>query len=308
MSKHVEAPIVPIEASVEGMIELFGSGLKIDGTPQKCVESTKTLRDKLTKELEDFLSKDKDINTTVQGEHDKKDKPVNVRRILNPLVYAWHLHEEYMGKVPQGTKILFVGMNPSPSSLTGIPFYEKDAMTNLFGAPLLTQLLNEMPAKYRGNETSESGQRFWEFVFKKFGSYDKFFRYCFIINYCPLIFMNKDGGNVPLDGFNDASQSLLKNLMAISDSGLKDIIDHIKPTLIIGIGRYAFNRVRQANTSNIKCYQIRHPSPATGMTSDQWMNKIGGFLENNMYWGQAMKDIELEEFLDRLKDALDLSE
>lgn len=32
-----------------------------------------------------------------------------------------------------------------------IPFYEEDAMTNLFGAPLLTDLLNNMPDEYQGN-------------------------------------------------------------------------------------------------------------------------------------------------------------
>lgn len=113
-----------------------------------------------------------EINTTVITEHYENERDVNVRRIPNPLDYAMHFHEEYMGKVPEGTKIVFVGMNPSPSSLTGvrsgslklpssiiitivlffkIPFYEDDAMTNLFGAPLLTDLLNKMPDEYQGN-------------------------------------------------------------------------------------------------------------------------------------------------------------
>lgn len=63
-----------------------------------------------------------EINTTVVTEYYKKERDVNVKRIANPLAYAMHFHKKYMRKVPEETKILFVGMNPSPSSLTGVGY------------------------------------------------------------------------------------------------------------------------------------------------------------------------------------------
>lgn len=40
--------------------------------------------------------------------------------ILNPLEEYWSLHETYLKKAPKTTEVLFVGMNPSPKSLTGV--------------------------------------------------------------------------------------------------------------------------------------------------------------------------------------------
>lgn len=57
-----------------------------------------------------------------------------------------------------------------------------------------------------------------------------------------ILYVISDDRNVALDGFNDASHPLLNELMKISDFGFEDIIKITKPTLLVGIGWYAYNR------------------------------------------------------------------
>lgn len=43
-----------------------------------------------------------------------------VATIANPLKYAWELHEAYFKKEPITTQVLFVCMNPTRDSQTGV--------------------------------------------------------------------------------------------------------------------------------------------------------------------------------------------
>lgn len=45
---------------------------------------------------------------------------IRISSITNPLQYAWNMHENYIKKLAGDIKILFVGMNPSSDSKSGV--------------------------------------------------------------------------------------------------------------------------------------------------------------------------------------------
>lgn len=225
----------------------------------------------------------------VRGEHFRRMRRVNFTTILNPLAYAWNVHEEYLAKVPRNVKILFVGINPSAESQSGLPFYEETAMAELFGRAL-------------EDGSCKSGQRFWQFMRQKFGSTQEFFRHCFVINYCPLIFMDQVGGYESIDGFNQSDSELLQALMGHCDEALQHIIRILNPGLIVGVGWYAFNRLN--GISNRPLLRVRHPSPNADFYFDpmsnrqrkrsDWEVEVEMELKKSSVWAALMREIQIK--------------
>src|SRR5580704_13405938 len=106
-----------------------------------------------------------------------------VAHVYNPLIYAWHAHEEYLRRFGQGPKrVVFLGMNPGPFGMmqTGIPFGEIAAVRGWLkiSAPI------EKPAKahpkrpiqgYDCPRSEVSGRRLWKLFSERFGAAENFF-------------------------------------------------------------------------------------------------------------------------------------
>ncbi|XP_018554614.1 single-strand selective monofunctional uracil DNA glycosylase-like [Lates calcarifer] len=201
-----------------------------------------------------------------------------VRYIYNPLEYAWDTHRCYVEKYCRGgQRILFLGMNPGPFGMaqTGVPFGEVKSVvdwlkiTGEVGHPQ-----NEHPKRRITGlacpQSEVSGARFWGFFRKLCGEPALFFRHCFVHNLCPLIFMSTSGKNLTPPELPRAERDALLNLC---DIALCQVVEALGVSMVIGVGRVAEQRARQALSAagvNVRVEGIMHPSPRNPQANKGW--------------------------------------
>ncbi|PIE76850.1 single-stranded DNA-binding protein, partial [bacterium DOLJORAL78_65_58] len=126
-----------------------------------------------------------------------------VAMVYNPLRYAWKLHEQYVRQWGSTRRrVLLLGMNPGPWGMaqTGVPFGEVAMVRDFMGLSGAVQRPDpEHPKRpVLGLETTRSevsGRRLWGYFQERFGSAEGFFAEHFVVNYCPLVFMEESARN-----------------------------------------------------------------------------------------------------------------
>jgi len=203
-----------------------------------------------------------------------------VSAVYNPIDYAWKLHETYLaryGRPPR--RILLIGMNPGPFGMaqTGVPFGDPAMVKNLLritgsvGRPDPEHPKRPI-AGLASTRREVSGTRLWSWVADRFGTADAFFAEFFVGNYCPLVFLEASGRNRTPDKLPKAER---EPLFAACDEALCATVDLLKPELVIGIGRFAEQRIRQAVTDQtIRIASILHPSPANPKANRDWAGQV----------------------------------
>jgi single-strand selective monofunctional uracil DNA glycosylase len=120
-----------------------------------------------------------------------------VTHVYNPLDYAWEGHRQYLERFGRGPKrIVFLGMNPGPFGMmqTGVPFGEVAAVRGWMGIEASVQAPAMQHAKrpiegFDCRRSEVSGRRLWAWAALRYGDADRFFSDCFVLNYCPLVFL-----------------------------------------------------------------------------------------------------------------------
>jgi len=203
-----------------------------------------------------------------------------VTHVYNPLVYARQPYDLYMkrfGRLP--FEVVLVGMNPGPWGMaqTGIPFGEISAVRKWMGidAPVDSPPGEhpKRPVEGFGCTRSEvSGRRLWGWAQRRFGTPDAFFARFFVVNYCPLLFMESTGRNRTPDKLPVGERA---PLMAICDRALRDSLKCLSPRLAVGVGTFAAKRVAAvAGDLGFEIGQITHPSPANPKANRGWERYI----------------------------------
>lgn len=203
-----------------------------------------------------------------------------VAHVYNPLVYARVPHEEYLRRYGVGPKeVLFLGMNPGPWGMaqTGVPFGEVAAVTGWLGIDgPVDHPAGEHPKKrvdgFACRRSEVSGRRLWGLIRERFGEPERFFARFFVVNYCPLLFLNDAGGNITPDKLkNDERLPLL----AACDRALRQTVALLRPRLVIGVGGFAETQAREALAgSGIAVGRILHPSPANPAANRDWAGAV----------------------------------
>lgn len=200
-----------------------------------------------------------------------------VTHIYNPLDYAWLAHEAYLRRYGQGRKrVIFVGMNPGPFGMaqTGVPFGEVAAVrdfldvTAAIGSPPV--LHPKRPIDGFACARSEvSGRRVWAAVQHHYKKPQAFFAEHFVANYCPLVFMQSSGKNHTPDKLPAAERA---PLFAACDRHLSRVVETLQPEWVIGVGRFAQDRIKVAlgADSPLQIGRILHPSPASPLANKGW--------------------------------------
>jgi single-strand selective monofunctional uracil DNA glycosylase len=213
-----------------------------------------------------------------------------VTNIYNPLEYAWPAHEIYIRRYANNLKrVLFLGMNPGPFGMvqTGIPFGQVASVRDWLGImaaigspakPHPKRLVTGFACK----RSEISGERLWGLFGQRFKTADKFFEEHFVINYCPLAFVEESGRNRTPDKL---PQTERRALFALCDQHLRDVVKILQPDWVIGVGDFAAARAQQAlDGESIRIGKILHPSPACPAANVDWAGKATAQLRQLGVW------------------------
>ena len=204
-----------------------------------------------------------------------------VAHVYQPLDYAWPVHQAYLERFGGGPKrVVFLGMNPGPFGMmqVGVPFGEVAAVRDWMqltgeGTPP-AQIHPKRPIEGFACQRSEvSGRRLWGWAAARFGSAQEFFSECFVLNYCPLAFLEGSGRNLTPDKLPAAE---VAPLIAACDRHLEQALATLAPQWVIGVGGYARERIAQVlgSAATPRVGQILHPSPASPAANRGWAEAV----------------------------------
>jgi single-strand selective monofunctional uracil DNA glycosylase len=199
-----------------------------------------------------------------------------VAYVYNPLEYARAPHEAYLRLHGKGPKqALLLGMNPGPFGMaqTGVPFGDVKMVRDFLGVKgAVGKPTREHPkrviAGFDCTRSEVSGTRLWGFAASHFQTAERFFERYFVVNYCPLVFMDEGAKNLTPDKLPKAEQ---EPLFAACDGALRDIVALLKPKFVIGVGAFARGRAERALPDfRGKIGTVLHPSPASPKANLGW--------------------------------------
>ena len=196
--------------------------------------------------------------------------------VYNPLEYAREPHRLYLERFGGAPKeIVLLGMNPGPFGMaqTGVPFGDVSMVRDWMGIrAAVGHPASEHPKRpvqgFDCPRSEVSGTRLWGWARDRFDRPDRFFARFFVINYCPLCFMEASGRNFTPDKL---PASECEALMACCDEAFRQMIEHLGPRRVIGVGQYAEDRARVALEGlDVSIGRILHPSPASPAANRGW--------------------------------------
>ncbi|MCO4770012.1 MAG: single-stranded DNA-binding protein [Deltaproteobacteria bacterium] len=198
--------------------------------------------------------------------------------VYNPLRYAWEPHLEYLERFGAGPKeAVFLGMNPGPWGMaqTGVPFGEIAHVRDWMGiSASVGKPDSEHPKRpiegFDCARSEVSGRRLWGFAAEHFGTAEEFFSRFFVLNYCPLVFMEASARNRTPDKLPAAERAPLE---AACDDALRASVAALSPSLVIGVGAWAEKKAKAAlaNVPNPpRIGRVLHPSPASPKANKGW--------------------------------------
>jgi single-strand selective monofunctional uracil DNA glycosylase len=207
---------------------------------------------------------------------DRLDFDLPVTHVYNPLRYAWLAHETYLRRFATGPRrVLFLGMNPGPYGMaqTGVPFGELNAVRDWMGIDKpVNRPADEHPARpvegFACARSEVSGRRLWGLFAQRFPDATDFFREHFVVNYCPLAFMEASGRNRTPDKLPAHE---VEPLYTVCDEHLRRVVEALKPEWLIGVGGFAEQRFRKLFAgAGLGIGTILHPSPASPAANRGW--------------------------------------
>jgi single-strand selective monofunctional uracil DNA glycosylase len=199
-----------------------------------------------------------------------------VAYLYNPLEYARKPHEAYLKAWGGGPKrVLLVGMNPGPFGMaqTGVPFGDVQMVRDWMGIRgEVGRPSKEHPKRpiqgFSCPRSEVSGSRLWGWARERFGTPERFFESYFVMNYCPLAFVEASGKNLTPDKLPAREKG---PLFEACDEALRHTVKLLRPRFIVGVGAFAMDRARAA----LPDYEgvvgtILHPSPASPKANRGW--------------------------------------
>ncbi|MEY4549027.1 MAG: hypothetical protein RL685_5222 [Pseudomonadota bacterium] len=202
----------------------------------------------------------------------------------NPLAYAREPHEAYLTRYGQGPKrYLLLGMNPGPFGMaqTGVPFGDVGMVRDWLGITGRVRRPDpEHPSRpvlgFECTRSEVSGTRLWGWAKQRFELPERFFADFFVVNYCPLAFLEEGGKNRTPDRLPAEERDAL---LQACDTALREVVALLEPQQVIGIGGFAERRAREVlRASGVTLSGILHPSPASPLANKDW----GGTIETQL--------------------------
>lgn len=215
-----------------------------------------------------------------------------VSYVYNPLVYAKKSHELYLKRFGNSQKrTVFLGMNPGPYGMTqtGVPFGEIPAVRDWMkietevGHPQVENPKRTVEG-FSCTRSEVSGRRLWGLMAERFGKAENFFQDHFVLNYCPLVFMEEGGKNITPDKLKAAEREPLFNSC---DKHLRHALSILQPEWAVGIGGFAeqcLKRLHKEHPLEVKIGKVLHPSPASPAANRGWSEAAERQLTEQSIW------------------------
>lgn len=198
-----------------------------------------------------------------------------VTHVYNPLRYAWAPYAQYLERFGAARgRVVLLGMNPGPFGMvqSGVPFGEVGLVREFLGLDAeISPPKHQHPKRpiegLACTRSEVSGARLWGWARQRYGIPARFFARFFIMNYCPLAFLEESGKNRTPDKLPRAERD---PLFAACDRALVRAVEALEPTMIVGIGAFARDRAHQALGDTLPIGMILHPSPASPRANRGW--------------------------------------
>ncbi|WP_309396128.1 uracil-DNA glycosylase family protein [Cerasicoccus maritimus] len=202
-----------------------------------------------------------------------------VTHVYNPLAYAWESHLLYIRRFGNSKKkVVFLGMNPGPFGMaqTGVPFGEIAAVRDWMG---ITAPVGKPPVEHKKRpvdgfdcpKSEVSGRRLWGLMMDRFGAPENFFADHYVINYCPLLFLDGSDGKCRNLTPDKLKASDVKDMYAACDDHLRSVLDALQPEWLIGVGGFGEQKLADLNWDKPHSIgKILHPSPASPAANRGW--------------------------------------
>lgn len=224
------------------------------------------------------------ISRTLSRAVNELDFAEPVTHVYNPLHYAKRPHEIYLRRFGKGRKeVVLVGMNPGPFGMaqTGVPFGDVGFVRDWMGIEARVDHPNEEHPKrpvlgFECPRPEVSGSRLWGWARDRFGTPEYFFSRFFVINYCPLVFIEASGRNRTPDKLSADERAAL---LAPCDRALRSAVELLEPTHVVGIGVWATKRARAALVPGTPVGTVLHPSPASPKANRGWASQADSDLQ-----------------------------
>jgi single-strand selective monofunctional uracil DNA glycosylase len=156
---------------------------------------------------------------------------------------------------------------------TGVPFGEVSLVRDFVGIEEQVDRPVRQNAKrpiegFACARSEVSGARFWGWAKQRWQTPEKFFARFFVINYCPLVFMEESGKNRTPDKLPTSEQAPLTQAC---DRALAAMVSALEPSLVVGVGAFAEQSARRAlSGSSVRVGVVLHPSPASPKANSGW--------------------------------------
>lgn len=199
-----------------------------------------------------------------------------VTHVYNPLRYAAAPHFEYLRRFGSAPKqVVLLGMNPGPFGMaqTGVPFGEVELVRDWIGIEKpVSRPPKQHPKRpvegFACGRSEVSGRRLWGWARSRFATPERFFKRFFVVNYCPLVFMEESGRNRTPDKLTRDERAALYR---VCDRALRDAVTTLAPRFVIGVGRFAEARALDAlGDKDLTIASVPHPSPASPAANRGW--------------------------------------
>ncbi len=200
-----------------------------------------------------------------------------VTHVYDPTAYAARPHRVFLERFTRpACEALLLGMNPGPFGMaqTGVPFGEVALVRDWMGIEEpVERPEREHPKRpiqgFACPRSEVSGSRLWSWVRERYGTPEAFFERYFVWNFCPLVFMEESGRNCTPDKLLAPERAAL---YALCDEALRQVVEALSPRYVIGIGKFAEKRARQAlgDRDDLVIGTILHPSPASPLANRGW--------------------------------------
>jgi single-strand selective monofunctional uracil DNA glycosylase len=160
---------------------------------------------------------------------------------------------------------------------TGIPFGDPEMVRDWLGlqTPVSGPARQHPKRPVSGFDCPRSeisGKRLWGWARDRFGSPRQFFNRFWVANYCPLVFMETGGRNRTPDKLPKSERA---PLFKACDRALYLTVQLLRPRYVIGVGRFAEERARNAlKALEVVLGRVTHPSPANPAANRGWSRVV----------------------------------